>query len=665
MNRLRARVSSLALALALAAVLPAAAQSGNTSFWFGGTRLIFDRAIPLDGDVALATHDSGLQRFLARLGATIAFSPQQRYVIVTASDRRTITFTLGTSQYTAGGVTARAAFAPFQDGNDAIVPLYAIAHALYVEPVADGSETVLQPQIGALDIHADGSRTVVEVRGATALSYVKRVETPEHVELAFSGVGSTLTGSRRAGALAAVTIVSGGSPKNPTTVITFDAPRGSSHLFLAVNSPYAVDVAFAEPGVFLVGGPAPPVAAAPPTALPPAAVPPPVAVASPAPSPAFEPPAASDVTPAPLPAGRAVVTNITLQPAGDGLTIHVAVSGSADFEWHRLADQRWYLDVLNATLTDAGRDERPAVAAVDSVRIRQTGTNDAPFVRIALTLRGEKRVDVQPAPDGLTIVATNADALAAARTGTGHVGTAVALGEPGIGPQSATTPNALASPAAPGIWKFAPGGNSRIIVLDPGHGGDDTGTAHNGLMEKTLTLDIARRLRTLLTAQGWTVRMTRDSDIDPVSQENLAAMRADGKPNPDDRAYLQTRADVANSVNARLFISIHVNYSDSSSVNGTTFYWYKPQDQPFAVALEHAVIPVAGTSDDGPRHENLYVVRHTTMPAVLIETAFISNPHDVALLRTPAFLQDMAQGIANGVKAFAGSPPIQASRADE
>jgi len=143
------------------------------------------------------------------------------------------------------------------------------------------------------------------------------------------------------------------------------------------------------------------------------------------------------------------------------------------------------------------------------------------------------------------------------------------------------------------------------------------------------------------------------------------AMIADGRPNPSDRAYLQTRCDVANNVNARMFISIHVNYSPSASVSGSTFYWYKPEDQLLAQTLERAVIPVAGTSDDGAQHENLYVVRHATMPAVLIETAFISNPHDVALLSSPAFLQQMAQGIANGVKAYAGKPPALTSRADQ
>ena len=69
-----------------------------------------------------------------------------------------------------------------------------------------------------------------------------------------------------------------------------------------------------------------------------------------------------------------------------------------------------------------------------------------------------------------------------------------------------------------------------------------------------------------------------------------------------------------------------------------------------------AVIPVAGTQDDGTQHANFYVMHHTTMPAVLIETAFVTNPGDVALLRQPAFLQNVAQGIANGVKAFAGKP---------
>jgi N-acetylmuramoyl-L-alanine amidase len=674
MNRLRARVSSAVatLVLALAALVPAAAQDASTpTFWFAGTRLIFERAIPLDGDVAVSIRDSGLTRFLAKLGATLAYSPQQRYVVITAADHRTITFTVGSAQYLAGGVAARASFAPFIDAGQPIVPLEAIAHALYVEPVAGAGETVLQPQIGALDIRTSGGRTLLVVRGATALAYVKRIDTPTHVEFVFGGISSTLAGQKKLTAGITATITTGGSPRNPSTVIALDAPRGLAYELAPPASPYELALSIAPgDGSTAALNPAVTPAATPPSyamsASPPAAAAPYVP-----PSPpvlgnagAVTPPAAQpygdSAAPLATPSGPAIAT-VTLQPSGDALSLHVALDAPAAYDWHRLADQRWYVDIHNAKLTDAGRDEHPGVLAVDSVRIRQIGTPDAPVVRIAITLRGEKEVDVTTAADGLTILATNTDAIAAARTGSGRVGSAaVAAADPNaLPPEAMGTPFPVATP-----WKFS-GNGSRIIVLDPGHGGDDMGTAHNGLVEKSITIDIARRLRTLLTAAGWTVRMTRDSDIDPVSQSNLALMKADGKPNPSDRAYLQTRCDVANDVNARLFISIHVNYSDSPSVNGTTFYWYKPQDQLLAQTLERATIPVAGTADDGPKHENFYVIRHTTMPAVLIETAFISNPHDAALLSTQAFLQNMAQGIANGVKAYAGAPIAPVSQVNQ
>ncbi len=680
MNRFRVRVFSAlaALAVALAVLVPAGAQSTDTSnFWFAGTRLIFERAVPLDGDVAVSIKDTGLQRFLSKLGATVAFQPQQRYIVITAADHRTITFTIGSAQYLAGGVAARATFAPFIDGSEPILPLFALAHALYVEPVAGAGETILQPQIGALDIRTQGTKTTVVIRGATALAYVKRVDTPTHVEFAFAGVASPLTGTRKVGANVTATISTGGVPRNPSTIVALDGPRGFTYDLAPAASPFELGLTVTDSPAGSAVAANPPVTALPnPPATPPAALPPiaqstPAAYAMPSP-PALgaAAPVSASQTPeqsAPLAESTtpAVIGAITMQPLNDGLTIHVAITGASAYDWHRLADQRWYVDLHNATLTDAGRDERPGVAAVDSVRVRQIGTPDAPVVRIALTLRGEKEVDIMPVADGLSIAATNVDAIAAVKTGSGRFGSA-AIGDAGAlaaAPLPAATPFGLGTPSIPAApWKF---GGGRTIVLDPGHGGDDFGTAHNGLIEKNLTIDIARRLRILLTAAGWNVRMTRDSDIDPVSQANLAAMRADGKPNPDDRAYLQTRCDVANSINAKLFISIHVNYSDSPSINGTTFYWYKPDSEQFAVALEKAVIPVAGTSDVGPRHENFYVIRHTTMPSVLIETAFISNPHDAALLRTPEFLQNMAQGIANGVKAYAGIPPAQASKADQ
>jgi len=175
---------------------------------------------------------------------------------------------------------------------------------------------------------------------------------------------------------------------------------------------------------------------------------------------------------------------------------------------------------------------------------------------------GRGEIGLGPSQSRLNITLSAAETTDLTRIGDGNTG-----GEPVVA--SAVSPEPAPTE---GPWKFgpAPGTNSRLIVIDPGHGGGDAGAAHNGLVEKNLTFDIAQRLRALLVAQGWTVRMTRDGDVDPVSQANLAKMHADGLPNADDRAYLQTRCDVANDVNARLFISIHINSAPVTSARGTT-----------------------------------------------------------------------------------------------
>jgi N-acetylmuramoyl-L-alanine amidase len=648
--------------------LAAGAQSApRTTFWFAGTRLIFDSPIALDGDVAVSLRDSGLLRLLARVGANAAYVPQQRYVVITTADRRIVSFTMGDTRYSVGGVIAQAAFAPFFDGNDVIVPLYALARALYIEPVAAGSETVFEPQIGSLDVRPDGRRTVVTLRSATALRYATLSETPERLALTFSGVGTLLSSRRRVGGgIDEVDVAVAGNPKNPSATVTIVAPKGAQHLIAATASPYEFSVVFGPPGVALESmQPATGGLSAPPVALPTGA-PAPLAQ-SPVPQPQATPQS-----------GCATVTgvNLTLAPAG-GLTVQLAIDGTATYDWHRLRDDRWYLDIANATLTDAGRDERPNTAAVDSVRVRQIGSADAPVVRVAFTLRGKRRVDVTPASGSLTIAVADTPDDDLARTGNGQIGGAT------VAQSSAQSPaGPPVAPIAPGPretpWKFGPATNgpantdpantadaNRVIVIDPGHGGSDAGTAHNGLVEKKLTLDISLRLRALLAQAGWSVRLTHDTDIDPVSPATLAAFATDGRPNPSDRAYLQTRCDVANSVNARMFISIHINYADAADVRGTTFYYTKPQDVPLAQALERALIPVTGMPDDGVIKSNLYVTKHTSMPAVLIETGFISNPDDVRLLSDPNFLQNVASGIAAGVKAYAGALPALSSNTDQ
>lgn len=663
MIRLRARLFSAACALLIgseATVTTAAgAQSApRTTFWFAGTRLIFDSPVALNDDVAVSVHDSGLQRLLARAGATLAYQPQQRYIIITTADRRSVTFTIGDARYSVGGVTANATFSPFYDGDEVIVPLYAIARALYFEPVVFGTETVFEPQIGTLDIRPDGRRTIVTLRAATELKYAKISETPERLVLTFRGVGSALAANRHiGGGVDEVDVAVSGGPKNPSATVTISAPKGAQHLFSSSASPNEFSVVFAPAGVALDAAQP----AAPPAQLAQAQAPPDFAAApSPVPS--------GPLVQATPQSGPAIVSATSLNPQADGgLSVRLTVDGTATYDWHRLRDDRWYLDIANATLGAAVRDERPNAAPVASMRVRQIGSAGAPVVRIAFSLHGDRRVDVTPAAGSLTIaVAPGAADAGAARTGNGQLGGATVAQSSAQSP--AGPPIAPLAPAPRDTpWKFAPPSTdlNRVIVIDPGHGGADAGTAHNGLVEKRLTLDIALRLRELLVGQGWNVRLTRDTDVDPVSAQTLAAFATDGRPNASDRAYLQTRCDVANAVNARMFISLHVNYADATSVRGTTFYYSKAQDVALAQALERSMIPVMGTQDDGVVKSNLYVTKHTTMPAVLIEAAFISNPGDVGLLSDPAFLQNVAAGIAAGVKAYAGALPALSSQSDQ
>ncbi len=432
----RVRVFSRLLALTVAAVLgcglAAPAQERPPALWFQGTRLVLEHPVPSAGDLAVAIGDGGLRRFLERLGATVSYQPGQRYVIVTSQDRRTIVFTLGDDAYTVGGVRARAPFAPFADGADPVLPFFALARALYVEPVADGAETVLQPRVGALEVRADGGRTTITVRAAMPLVARPAAEGAERFSVAFLGLGSALAPVRRSGgAVETVELAAGGSARVPTTTLTVLAPPGTTHRIVPAAAPGSFTVVFESR---LAAGPPAPAAAGSPGATALAAAPPPAAPPTLAP---LAPRAAASGSPAPLGAsarptlsapplivaGRATVTDVAIEPAADdGLAVRLTISAAVPYRWHRLADHRWYVDLLGATLSGPGRDERPPSGPVQAVRVRQTGTSDAPAVRVAFTLSGEQRIDLTPGESGLTIVVATAPGAELARSGAGRTG---------------------------------------------------------------------------------------------------------------------------------------------------------------------------------------------------------------------------------------------------
>ncbi len=190
-----------------------------------------------------------------------------------------------------------------------------------------------------------------------------------------------------------------------------------------------------------------------------------------------------------------------------------------------------------------------------------------------------------------------------------------------------------------------------IIVLDPGHGGRDPGTIspyQEDFYEKDVTLDIAKRVQAILVENGIQVVMTREGDERLVDsqKEDLAA-----------------RAEVANKSNASFFVSIHVNAYDlkfkgAASVNGMEVYYMDKPDmyenftpKQLANLIADNICASSGIKLNFIKDNNYSVLRNTTMPAVLIETAYITNKEDYQRLTTDEFRAATAKGIADGIMA--------------
>ena len=196
---------------------------------------------------------------------------------------------------------------------------------------------------------------------------------------------------------------------------------------------------------------------------------------------------------------------------------------------------------------------------------------------------------------------------------------------------------------------------SKLIVLDPGHnhGGDDGAySTHNGVRysERDINMDIAMKTKAALEAKGYRVVLTRT----PFDIEYLSVNDS-----------LTKRVELANSLNADLFISIHQNSFDKESANGTeVYYTTKSNDSGFPASPNKAYklstsktlsnnivnnISSIGFTNRGAKDGNLFVVRNTIMPAVLVECGFISNLKDVTNLTNSNIQEKIATAIANGV----------------
>jgi N-acetylmuramoyl-L-alanine amidase len=235
-----------------------------------------------------------------------------------------------------------------------------------------------------------------------------------------------------------------------------------------------------------------------------------------------------------------------------------------------------------------------------------------------------------------------------------------------------------ASSSAPSAKALLPQISIKKVVIDPGHGGKDPGAiGRTGLREKDVNLDIAYRLAKLLRDDGVAVVMTRSTDT---------------------FISLERRVDIANNSGADLFISVHSNASRTRSLNGFEAYYVstKSSDSNRAAAaadkarpnvdggaFAYTTKPLMATLWDmlltfnrgesmqlarqicktigadletkilGVKGANFYVLKGARMPAVLLETGFISHAQEERMLKNGYYRQQIAESIERGIIRYA------------
>jgi N-acetylmuramoyl-L-alanine amidase len=174
-----------------------------------------------------------------------------------------------------------------------------------------------------------------------------------------------------------------------------------------------------------------------------------------------------------------------------------------------------------------------------------------------------------------------------------------------------------------------------VVVVDPGHGGKDSGAPGiGGLLEKDVILPIGKRVASILQSKGIQVVMTRDADF---------------------FVDLKPRVDLAERVNATLFVSIHANsVSARPDVNGLEVYYYDSGYR-LAEAVRTSILQNISTiKDRGTRKARFYVLRKSSMPSILVETGYMTGREDNPRLGNVEYQNRMADAIARGVLKYLG-----------
>lgn len=188
---------------------------------------------------------------------------------------------------------------------------------------------------------------------------------------------------------------------------------------------------------------------------------------------------------------------------------------------------------------------------------------------------------------------------------------------------------------------------SDIVVIDPGHGGIDGGCVGDGnILEKDLNLKVARKLEKIFSDNGYKVVMTRTEDI-------LLSDDLDAKIRTQKTQDLKKRAEIANESGGAIFISVHMNEYTSPEISGAQVFYNKNDEtgEKYAKSVMSALKKVDAknkrVSKEIP-NKNL-VFNRLTIPGILVECGFLSNPEECKKLQDELYQNDIANAIYNGI----------------
>ena len=192
------------------------------------------------------------------------------------------------------------------------------------------------------------------------------------------------------------------------------------------------------------------------------------------------------------------------------------------------------------------------------------------------------------------------------------------------------------------------------IVLDAGHGGIDGGASNGDVIEKDITLAITQKLARQLKRLGAEVVMTRTTDGDVISEhkpnETFASLRERKKQD------IFLRQSIVASTQPDLFITVHANAIPDSKWRGAQVFYHKTgheDSQYLAKALMESIKgELENTTREALAIEQIYLLKKADVPAVLVETGFLSNPEERDLLADKKYQDKMATAIAQGIEDY-------------